>query len=67
MFFVTDHGEHEGHRVIDALNTAVRAGLVEACGGFVYAEALVEGAGEFGEKLEAIVGKEGNGASQERI
>ena len=47
MFFVTDHGEHEGHRVIDALNTAVRAGLVEACGGFVYAEALVEGAGEF--------------------
>ena len=43
------------------------AWMVGAGGDLVDAEALVEGAGEFGEKLEAIVGKEGNGASQERI
>ena len=48
MFFVADHGEHEGHRVIDAIG---------ACGDFVDAEAIIEGAGEFGTELKAIVGK----------
>ena len=48
MFFVADHGEHEGHRVIDAFDTAVGAGMVGACGNFVDVEALIESAGEFG-------------------
>ena len=33
---------------------------------FVDAEALIEGAGEFGAELWTVVGKEGNGASPER-
>ena len=48
MFFVADHGEHEGHRVIDAFDTAVGAGVIGACGDFDDAEALIESAGKFG-------------------
>ena len=48
MFFIADRGEHEGHRVIGAFDTAVGAGIVGACGSFVDAEALIESAGEIG-------------------
>ena len=47
MFVVADHGEHEGHRVIDAFDTPVGAGMV-TCGNLVDVEALIESAGEFG-------------------
>ena len=33
--FLFYHGEHEGHRVIDALDTTVGAAMVGACGNFV--------------------------------
>ena len=66
MFFIADRGEHEGHRVIGAFDTAVGAGIVGACGSFVDAEALIESAGDFGPELKAIVGKERNRASRER-
>ena len=32
MLFVANHGEHEAHRVIDALDTAVGADMTGACG-----------------------------------
>ena len=66
MFVVADRGEHEGHRVIDALNAAVGAGMVRACGIFVDAEAFVEGAGEFGAELKAIVRLDGSRVPPER-
>ena len=66
LFFVADYGEDDGHRVTDALDTAVGVGMVGACGNFVDAEALIESAGDFGPELKAIVGKERNRASRER-
>ena len=66
MFFVADHGEHEDHRVVDALDTAVGAGMVGARGDSVGAEALVEGVGEFEAELKAVCEKKGNRASPER-
>ena len=32
MFFVADHGEHEDHRVVDTLDTAVGAGMDRSFG-----------------------------------
>ena len=64
--FVSDHGEHQGHGVVDAFDAAVGAGMVGTPGDFVDAEALIEGAREFGAELKAVVGKESNGASPQR-
>ena len=52
--------------MIDTLDTAVGAGMVGACGNFVDAEVLVEGAGEFGAELKSVLGKTGNRGSLER-
>ena len=35
LLFVSDHGEHEGHGVVDAFDAAVGARMVGACGYFV--------------------------------
>ena len=50
----------------DAFDAAVGAGVVRTRGDFVDAEALIEGAREFGAELKAVVGKESNGASPQR-
>lgn len=50
-FCVNHHGEHLSHRVIDALSTAVDAGMVETGGDLVIAEALVDGVGYFRAEL----------------
>ena len=47
LLFVDHHGEHQGYRMIEALDAAVSAGVVGAGGDLVNAEALVEGAGKF--------------------
>ena len=52
--------------MIDALDIAVGAAMVGACGIFADDEVLAEGAGEFTAELKAVVGKEGNRASPER-
>ena len=57
LLFVADHGEHEGHGVVDTFDTAVGARVVGAGGNLVGAEAVVEGEGKFGAKPESVVGK----------
>ena len=47
----------------DALDTAVGARVVGACGNLVDAEVVVEGEGKFGAKLESVVGKKSDGVS----
>ena len=64
--FVADHGEHKGHSVIGTLDAAVGARLVGAGGNLINAEAVVEGEGKFGEKLESVVGKKSDESSPER-
>ena len=65
LLFVADHGEHEGHGVVDALTTAIGVRVVGVGGHFIDAEAVVEGEGTFGEKLESFVGNDSDGASPE--
>lgn len=43
---IDSRGEHEGHRVINAVDTTVGAGKFESGGDLVNAEALVDGAGK---------------------
>ena len=45
--FVADHGEHEGHGVVDALDTAVGARMVGTGGNRIDVEAVVEDEGKF--------------------
>ena len=52
--------------MVDAFDAAVGAGMVGTPGDFVDAEALIEGAREFGAELKTVIGKESNGASPER-
>ena len=66
LLFIDYHGKHQGHRMIEALDAAVGAGVVVAGGSLVNAEALIEGTGKFRSNLKSIVGMEGNGASPER-
>ena len=69
LLFFTEHGEHVDHGVVDvddALDTAVRKRVVGAGGNFIDAEAVVDGEGKFGVKLESVLGKESDGASPER-
>ena len=66
LLFVADHGEHKGHVVVDTLDTAVGARVVGTGGNLIDAEALVEGEGTFGAKLESVIGKQTYGASPER-
>ena len=54
MLFVPDHGEHKGHGVVDTLDTAVGARVVETGGNLIDAEAVVEGEGKFGAKPESV-------------
>ena len=54
--FVADHGEHEGHGVVAALDTAVGAWMVGLGGNHIDTEAVVEDEGKFRAKLESIVG-----------
>ena len=57
LWFVADHGEHEGYGVVDALDTAVGARVVGAGGNLIDAEAVVEGEGRFGAKPSPFVGE----------
>ena len=59
----SNHGEHQGHGVVDAFDAAAGAGVVGACGEIVDAEALIEGARESRADLNTVIGKESNGAS----
>ena len=45
LMFVPAHGEHQSHRVIDAFDTAVGAGVVGADGDIHDAQAFVDDAG----------------------
>ena len=45
LLFVPAHGEHQSHRMIDAFDTAVGAGVVGAGGDLIDAQAFVDGAG----------------------
>ena len=57
FLFVANHGEHKGHGVADTLDIAVGARVLGTGGNLIDAEAVVEGEGKFGEKLESVVGK----------
>ena len=57
LLFVADHSEHEGHGVVDTLDAAVGARVVEAGGNLIDAKADVEGEGKFGTNLKFVVGK----------
>lgn len=43
LLIVADHGEHEGHGMVDALGIVVGTRGAEACDNFVDAEAAVLG------------------------
>ena len=51
--------------MVNALDSAVGAGVVTARWDFVDVEALIESAGEFGAELWTVVGEKGDGASPE--
>lgn len=52
LLVVDDHGEHLGHRVLDAFDIAAGAGMAGAGGGeLVDAEALIDGPGTFRAEL----------------
>ena len=55
LLFVADHGEHEGHGMVNTRDTAVGTRVVGTGGNLIDAEAVVEGEGEFGPKLESVV------------
>ena len=57
VLFVAGHVEHEGHGVVDTLDTVVGARVVGAGGDLIDAEAVVEGEGTLGANLESVVGK----------
>ena len=52
--------------MVNLLDAAVGAGVVGVRGGFVGAEAHVEGARDFGAQLKTAFGKESSRASPER-
>ena len=47
LLFVSDHGEHLGQDVVDALDAAVGAGVVGAGVDLVDPKGVVDGASEF--------------------
>ena len=55
LLFVSDHGEHLGQDMVDALDAAVGAGVVGAGVDLVGPKALVYGASKLGSEVESIV------------
>ena len=62
LLLVAAHGQHQSHGVVDTLYAAIRAGVVRAGVDLVDAKALVEGVGEFGCEVQAVIGDEREGA-----
>lgn len=58
LVFITHHGKHLHHDIIDAFDTTIGARVVGACRDFVYAEQFVYGNCELSAELWSDVGLE---------
>ena len=66
LLFVANHGEHEGHDEVDALDSAVGARVVGAGDHLIGAEAIVESEEQVWSKAESVIGKNSDRASPEK-